>query len=108
MYGVISYNVAHRTREIGIRMTFGAQRRDILQLVIHQGARLSVLGIAIGLAVAFGITGWIRNLLYGVRPTDPLTFVVVSLLLLGVALLSCYIPARRAMRVDPVTALREE
>jgi predicted permease len=108
MYGVISYNVAHRTREIGIRMTFGAQRRDILQLVLRQGAGLAVLGIAIGLAVAFGITRWTGNLLYGVRPTDPLTFVVVSLLLLGVALLACYIPARRAMRVDPVTALRQE
>jgi len=108
MYGVVSYSVAQRTREIGIRLTFGAQRRDILRLVLGQGARLAALGIAIGLGASFGVTRWMRNLLYGVRPTDPLTFVAVSLLLLGVALLACYIPARRAMRVDPATVLRND
>jgi predicted permease len=108
MYGVVSYSVAHRTREIGIRMSLGARRRDILQLVLGQGARLAGLGIAIGLAASLGVTQGMRNSLYGVRPTDPVTFAAVSLLLLCVSLLACYVPARRAMRVDPATTLRQE
>ncbi|MGB6875323.1 MAG: ABC transporter permease [Candidatus Acidiferrales bacterium] len=108
MYGVISYGVAQRTQEIGIRIALGAQRRDVLQMVLGHGIRLAALGIGIGLAAAFGVTRLMGSFLYGVAATDPLTFVAVSLLLLAVALLACYIPARRAMRVDPMVALRYE
>jgi predicted permease len=108
MYGVISYSVSQRTQEIGIRMVLGAQRRSVFGMVLRQGARLSGLGIAIGLIVALGVTRLMAGFLYGVRATDPLTFAGVSLLLLGVALLACYLPARRATRVDPMVALRYE
>ncbi|MGC1105331.1 MAG: ABC transporter permease, partial [Candidatus Acidiferrales bacterium] len=108
MYGVISYNVVQRTQEIGIRITLGAQRRDVFRMVLGHGIRLAALGIGIGLAAAFGVTRVMKSFLYGVAATDPLTFVAVSLLLLAVALLACYIPARRAMRVDPMVALRYE
>lgn len=108
MYGVISYSVMQRTQEIGIRMMLGAQRRSVFQMVLGQGARLGGLGIVIGLVAALGVTRLLAGFLYGVRPTDPSTFAGVALLLLAVALLACYIPARRAMRVDPMVAIRYE
>jgi len=108
MYGVISYSVGQRTREIGIRMALGAERNNVFGMILGQGARLAGLGIAIGLVAALGVTHLMASFLFGVQPTDPLTFAAVSLLLLAVALLACYIPARRATRVDPMIALRHE
>lgn len=108
IYGVISYSVTQRRHEIGIRMALGASRRDILKLVVSQGMILALTGIAIGLVAARGFTGALVSLLYGVSAVDLLTFAVVSLLLSGVALLACFVPARRAMKVDPMIALRYE
>src|SRR5271156_157218 len=108
MYGVISYSVAQRTQEIGIRMALGAARGNVFGMVLAQGARLAGLGIVIGLAAACAVTRLMASFLYGVQPTDPITFVAVSGLLVGVALLACYLPARRATRVDPIIALRYE
>ncbi|HEV2421758.1 MAG TPA: ABC transporter permease [Candidatus Acidoferrales bacterium] len=108
MYGVISYSVAQRTQEIGIRMVLGAGPRSVFRMVLGEGTRLAVLGIAMGLAAALAVTRVMSSFLYGVRATDPLTFTAVSLLLLGVALLACFLPARRAMKVDPMVALRHE
>jgi putative ABC transport system permease protein len=108
LYGVMSYVVAQRTRELGIRMALGAKTRDVLQLVIRQGIGLTLLGAAIGVAVAVALTRMIKSWLFGVSPTDPVTFAVAALLLTIVALISCWIPAWRATKVDPITALRFE
>ncbi len=108
LYGVLAYTVAHRYREIGIRLALGASKRDVLSLVIAQGMKLVLTGMAIGILAALALTRVIRSLLYGVTPTDPATFALVSLLLLVIALLACWLPARRAARVDPMEALRDE
>ena len=108
IYGVISYIVNERTHEIGIRLALGAQRADILKMVLRQGLSLAIAGAAVGLLGALIVARLMAGLLYGVRPTDPLTFGGVAILLISVALLACYIPARRAMRVDPMVALRYE
>jgi len=108
LYGVLSYAVSQRTNEFGIRRALGAQRRDVLGLVIGQGMRLALIGLALGLAGAFAVTRVLERLLYEIKPTDPLTFAVVSLALIAVALLACWLPARRAAKVDPMEALRCE
>jgi predicted permease len=108
IYGVISYIVSERTHEIGIRIALGAERKNILRMVLRQGLGLAIAGAAVGLVGALVVSHLMAGLLYGVRPTDPVTFSSVALLLLGVALLACYIPARRAIRVDPLVALRHE
>ena len=108
IYGVISYLVGQRTQEIGIRLALGAKRTDVLRLVLGAGMKMAAAGLLIGLATALGLTRLMSGLLFGVSPTDPITFAAVALLLMAVALAACYIPARRAMRVDPIVALRYE
>jgi ABC-type antimicrobial peptide transport system permease subunit len=108
LYGVMSYLVSQRTREMGIRMALGAQRRDVLQLVIRRGMLLTMVGLGLGLAGSFGLTRLISSLLFGVSATDIGTFGAVSSLLFVIALLACWLPARRASRVDPIVALRAE
>jgi ABC-type antimicrobial peptide transport system permease subunit len=108
MYGVISYVAADRTREIGIRMALGADRGDILRLILGQGMNMAVLGVAIGVVLGLGLTRLMSSQLFGITPHDPLTFAIVALTLMLVAGMATYIPARRAMRVDPMVALRHE
>ncbi len=108
LYGVIAYSVSRRTREIGVRMALGAQRNDVLRLVLGEGARLALIGLAIGIVSSLLAARWMSSLLFDVEPADPLTFVTVAVVLSLVALAACYIPARRAMRTDPMAALRYE
>jgi putative ABC transport system permease protein len=108
IYGVMAYSVALRTQEIGIRMALGAQHHDVLRLVLGQGARIALFGVLIGLAGAAALSRFLSSLLFSVSANDPITFLGVAVLLIGVALFACYIPARRAMRVDPIIALRYE
>ena len=108
IYGVISYSVAQRTQEIGIRMALGASREDVMKMILLQGARIASTGLIIGMLAAFVLTRYLEKLLFSVSPGDPATFAMVALVLAVVALLACYIPARRTLRVDPMTALRYE
>ncbi len=108
IYGVISYIVSERTHEIGIRLALGAEKRDILKMVLRQGLGLAIAGAVVGLAGSVMVSHLITGLLYGVKPTDPATFGAVAIILMSVALIACYFPARRAMRVDPIVALRCE
>jgi putative ABC transport system permease protein len=107
LYGLLAFDVSQRRREIGIRMALGAKQIDVLKLVVGQGLKLAFLGIAIGLAGAFALTRVLSSLLYGVTPDDLFSFISASLILTLVAVLSCYLPARRATKVDPMIALRD-
>jgi ABC-type antimicrobial peptide transport system permease subunit len=108
LYGILSYGVARRTREIGLRMALGAQRYSVLSMVIRRGMVLVLVGCGLGVILAIALTRVVASLLYGVTPTDPLTFILTILLLGAVAFVSCWLPARRAARIDPMAALRYE
>jgi putative ABC transport system permease protein len=108
IYGVTAYMAGQRTHEIAVRMALGAQPMDIARLVVGEGLRLGLAGVAAGVVSALLLTSVMRNLLYGVTASDPVTFVVVSAVLVGITLAACYLPARRAARVDPIVALRGE
>jgi putative ABC transport system permease protein len=108
IYGVLAFLVSKRTREIGIRIALGARREDVLWLVMKEGAKFSLAGIALGLAGALAVSRLLASELYGVGPTDALTYLGVTSVMVAVTLLACYVPTRRAMRVDPLTALRQD
>jgi len=108
IYGVVSFLVGQRTHEIGVRMALGAKPRDVLAMVLGRGAKLTMIGTGIGIIAALMLTRLMKSLLFGISTADPITFGAVSLLLIFVGLAACYIPARRAMRVDPMVALRYE
>ena len=108
LYGVLSYAASQRTREIGIRVALGAQPRDVLRMIFAQGFKLFLMGAAIGLTAALALSRALVHLLFGVRAYDPASFAIVTILLAAVALLACYVPSRRATRVDPLVALRYE
>jgi len=108
IYGIVSFSTAQRTREIGIRMALGGSARDVISLVLRQGVRMVTIGLAIGVFAALGITRVMTRLLIGISPNDPLTYAAVALLLAAIALAACWLPARRATRVDPGVALRYE
>jgi putative ABC transport system permease protein len=108
IYGVMSYSVTQRTHEIGIRMAIGAQPSDVFRMVLSQGMTLAVIGVALGLIGAYGLTRFMTTMLFDVQPTDPATFVVIAVLLVAVALAACYLPGRRATKVEPVVSLRYE
>jgi ABC-type antimicrobial peptide transport system permease subunit len=108
IYGLMAYAVMQRRREIGVRMALGAQRRDVLRLVLTHALRIVVGGVMLGLAGAFGVTRVLQRFLFGVTPTDPIAFTVVTLLLIAVGLMAAWLPARRATRIDPCAALRAE
>jgi len=106
--GVVAYYVGLRTREIGVHMALGAEPRDVLELVVRQGMRLSLAGVLFGLVAALGVSRVLSGMLFGIRPTDPITYIGVALVLTATMLLACYLPARRATKVDPMVALRHE
>ena len=108
IYGIMAYNVARRTSEIGVRMALGARARQVLWICLRESSSLAVFGIIIGLAAAFGLTRFVRSMLYGLEPTDPATFIPAAVLLLAIAVAAGYGPARRASRIDPMQALRHE
>ncbi len=108
IYGVMAFSTAQRTRELGIRLALGAEPRDVLRLILRDGARLSAWGVGLGVAGALAASRAVSSMLFGISPTDPLTFAAVVGVLGSASLLACYIPARRATRVDPVVALRQD
>jgi putative ABC transport system permease protein len=108
LYGLMAYAVTQRRREIGVRMALGAERRDVLRLVLMRALRIVVFGLIVGLAGAAGVTRVLQRFLFGVTPTDPIAFTIVTLLLMAVGLIAAWLPARSATRIDPCTALRDE